>query len=156
MSFVITTLSPKQFKNYTKNGVAHVVYYQTPAGIIKVESCEQKIVRAQFVHEPLPDGAEIITSADKKELLLVGTEFQLQVWQLLLTIPAGTIISYQDIARALGQAKACRAVARAVASNKIAYFVPCHRVLKKDRSLCGYNWGVERKRALLASEGLPY
>jgi len=81
-----------------------------------------------------------------------GTAFQARVWQALRKIPPGQTVSYADIAAALGQPNAVRAVARACASNAIAMFIPCHRVVRSDGGLAGYRWGVERKRALLAAE----
>ncbi|MBX5452522.1 MAG: methylated-DNA--[protein]-cysteine S-methyltransferase [Acidobacteriia bacterium] len=67
-------------------------------------------------------------------------------------MPPGQTVSYADIAAALGQPNAVRAVARACASNAIALFIPCHRAVRSDGGLAGYRWGVERKRALLAAE----
>ncbi|HEY3809309.1 MAG TPA: bifunctional DNA-binding transcriptional regulator/O6-methylguanine-DNA methyltransferase Ada [Steroidobacteraceae bacterium] len=84
---------------------------------------------------------------------LKGTSFQLRVWQALRTIPAGETTTYAEIARRLGQPKACRAVGAAIGANPVAVAVPCHRVIRSDGTLCGYHWGVERKRALLAREG---
>jgi len=81
-----------------------------------------------------------------------GTAFQARVWQALRKIPPGQTVSYADIAAALGQPNAVRAVARACASNPIALFIPCHRAVRSDGGLAGYRWGVERKRALLAAE----
>jgi AraC family transcriptional regulator of adaptative response/methylated-DNA-[protein]-cysteine methyltransferase len=81
-----------------------------------------------------------------------GTAFQQQVWQALREIPAGSTASYADIAARIGQPKAVRAVAQACASNEIAVAIPCHRVVRRDGSLSGYRWGVERKQALLARE----
>jgi AraC family transcriptional regulator, regulatory protein of adaptative response / methylated-DNA-[protein]-cysteine methyltransferase len=81
-----------------------------------------------------------------------GTAFQHRVWQALQDIPAGTTASYTEIARRIGRPKAVRAVASAIAANNIAVAIPCHRVIRSDGSLCGYHWGVERKRALIARE----
>jgi AraC family transcriptional regulator of adaptative response/methylated-DNA-[protein]-cysteine methyltransferase len=83
-----------------------------------------------------------------------GTAFQQRVWALLREIPAGSTASYTDIATRLGQPAAVRAVAQACAANKIAVAIPCHRVVRQDGALSGYRWGVERKRALLAREGV--
>jgi len=81
-----------------------------------------------------------------------GTAFQARVWRALQKIPLGKTASYTEIAAALGQPKAVRAVAQACAANKLALLVPCHRVVRSDGDLGGYRWGVERKRALLAKE----
>ncbi len=81
-----------------------------------------------------------------------GTAFQARVWRALQKIPLGRTASYSEIAAALGQPKAVRAVAQACAANKLALIVPCHRVIRSDGDLGGYRWGLERKRALLARE----
>jgi AraC family transcriptional regulator of adaptative response/methylated-DNA-[protein]-cysteine methyltransferase len=74
------------------------------------------------------------------------------VWQALREIPAGTTVSYTDIAQKIGSPKAVRAVAGACAANTLAVAIPCHRVVKNDGAISGYRWGVDRKRALLALE----
>ena len=86
-------------------------------------------------------------------LAMRGTPFQTKVWEELLKIPAGSVITYQELAVAIGRPKAWRAVARAVATNSIAYFIPCHRVIRKNGELGGYRWGRDKKIALLKSEG---
>jgi AraC family transcriptional regulator, regulatory protein of adaptative response / methylated-DNA-[protein]-cysteine methyltransferase len=83
-----------------------------------------------------------------------GTAFQQRVWQALREIPAGSTASYSEIAERIGLPRAVRAVAKACASNNIAVAIPCHRILRTDKSLAGYRWGVERKRALLKREGV--
>lgn len=81
-----------------------------------------------------------------------GTSFQQRVWQALRHIPAGTTATYSEIAAAIGEPKAARAVAQACANNKVAVVIPCHRVVGKDGSLTGYAWGTTRKQALLDRE----
>lgn len=83
-----------------------------------------------------------------------GTAFQRRVWEVLLTVPCGSIISYSALARRIGQPEAVRAVASACAANAIALGIPCHRVLRNDGTLSGYRWGVERKRALIDREAM--
>lgn len=85
---------------------------------------------------------------------LRGTAFQLLVWQFLLSIREGDVVSYTDVAAAIDRPKAVRAAASACASNRIALLVPCHRVLRSDGSLGGYRWGLEMKRQLLDQERL--
>jgi len=82
-----------------------------------------------------------------------GTAFQRRVWHALRQIPAGQTKSYSDIAHAIGQPTALRAVAHACAANAIAVAIPCHRVVRSDGAVSGYRWGVDRKRALLTREG---
>ena len=84
-----------------------------------------------------------------------GTAFQQRVWQALRAIPVGSTATYSEIAAAIGAPKAVRAVAAACAANKLAVAIPCHRVVRTDRSLSGYRWGVDRKRALLDREIAP-
>ena len=81
-----------------------------------------------------------------------ATAFQRQVWEQLLAIPYGETYSYSEVAKAIGQDKAVRAVARACATNPVALVIPCHRVIREDKSLGGYRWGIERKKKLLATE----
>jgi len=81
-----------------------------------------------------------------------GTAFQARVWRALQKIPLGRTATYSEVARALGQPRAVRAVAQACAANNLALIVPCHRVIREDGDLAGYRWGVERKRALLERE----
>ena len=88
-------------------------------------------------------------------LLLVGTPFQVRVWQALRAIPCGQTCSYQDIARAIGNVNATRAVAGAIRSNPLSVVVPCHRVIGKSGNLTGYNGGTGAlyiKERLLALE----
>jgi len=93
--------------------------------------------------QPIPEGLP---------LDLQATAFQASVWRFLQTIPMGETRSYQQVAAAIGQPKATRAVARACASNRVALAIPCHRVIRGDGALGGYRWGMERKEALLAAE----
>ncbi|GAB2764359.1 bifunctional helix-turn-helix domain-containing protein/methylated-DNA--[protein]-cysteine S-methyltransferase [Rhabdobacter roseus] len=85
-------------------------------------------------------------------LLLRGTNFQIKVWEALLRIPFGRLVSYDDVARYIGQPTASRAVGTAIGSNRLAYLIPCHRVLQKAGGLGGYRWGTARKQALLGWE----
>jgi AraC family transcriptional regulator of adaptative response/methylated-DNA-[protein]-cysteine methyltransferase len=85
-------------------------------------------------------------------LVLIGTDFEVRVWETLLKIPLGRAISYGDIACHLGRPAAARAVGSAVGRNPISFVVPCHRVLGADGSLTGYHWGLTRKRALIGWE----
>ena len=81
-----------------------------------------------------------------------ATAFQWQVWENLRAIPYGETKSYSQVATAMGQPKAVRAVARACATNPVALVIPCHRVIREDQSLGGYRWGLDRKKRILAQE----
>ena len=81
-----------------------------------------------------------------------STAFQWRVWEELRAIPYGSTRSYSEIAQALGQPKAARAVAQACATNPVAIAIPCHRVVRENGHSGGYRWGTERKQRLLAQE----
>jgi methylated-DNA-[protein]-cysteine S-methyltransferase len=81
-----------------------------------------------------------------------GTDFQQKVWKALQDIPYGAVCSYKDIARAIGNEKACRAVGGANNKNPISIIIPCHRVIGANGSLVGYGGGIEIKKQLLALE----
>jgi AraC family transcriptional regulator of adaptative response/methylated-DNA-[protein]-cysteine methyltransferase len=81
-----------------------------------------------------------------------ATAFQRRVWTYLQSIPFGSTRSYSEVAKAIGQPRACRAVARACATNPVAVAIPCHRVVREDGSMGGYRWGIARKKALLKIE----
>jgi AraC family transcriptional regulator of adaptative response/methylated-DNA-[protein]-cysteine methyltransferase len=85
-------------------------------------------------------------------LYLNGTNFQIKVWEALLRIPLGNLVSYQEIATYLGDPNATRAVGHAIASNPISYIIPCHRVIRKMGVFGGYRWGTTRKKAILGWE----
>jgi len=82
--------------------------------------------------------------------------FQLKVWRYLQTIPRGEVRTYGEVAKAIGDAGASRAVGTACGANKVALVIPCHRVIRGDKALGGYRWGVERKTALLEGEKKRY
>jgi AraC family transcriptional regulator, regulatory protein of adaptative response / methylated-DNA-[protein]-cysteine methyltransferase len=83
---------------------------------------------------------------------LRATAFQMKVWRYLQSLPYGSVQTYSEIAKGIGQPTATRAVANACANNRVALVIPCHRVIRGDGNLAGYRWGVERKRALLDRE----
>ncbi|MBC7313133.1 MAG: methylated-DNA--[protein]-cysteine S-methyltransferase, partial [Rhizobium sp.] len=85
-------------------------------------------------------------------VVLIGTDFQVRVWESLLEIPLGKAVTYSDIAARIGQPTASRAVGAAVGRNPISFVVPCHRALGKSGALTGYHWGLTRKRAMLGWE----
>ena len=85
-------------------------------------------------------------------VVLIGTDFQVRVWESLLKIPLGKAVTYSDVARDIGQPTAMRAVGAAIGRNPISFVVPCHRALGKGGALTGYHWGLTRKRAMLGWE----
>lgn len=85
-------------------------------------------------------------------LYLIGAPFQIKVWEALLTIPSGQVTTYSEIASAVGNPRAVRAVGTAVGRNPVSWLIPCHRALRKSGGLGGYHWGLPVKRAMLAYE----
>jgi AraC family transcriptional regulator of adaptative response/methylated-DNA-[protein]-cysteine methyltransferase len=85
-------------------------------------------------------------------VVLIGTDFEVRVWETLLRIPMGRAMTYSDIAVKVGATKAARAVGAAVGKNPLSFVVPCHRVLGKSGDITGYHWGLTRKRAMLGWE----
>jgi AraC family transcriptional regulator of adaptative response/methylated-DNA-[protein]-cysteine methyltransferase len=85
-------------------------------------------------------------------VVLIGTDWEVRVWDTLLKIPMGRVTTYSDIARKIGADKAARAVGAAVGKNPVSFVVPCHRVIGRAGNLTGYHWGLTRKRAMLGWE----
>jgi AraC family transcriptional regulator of adaptative response/methylated-DNA-[protein]-cysteine methyltransferase len=92
-------------------------------------------------------------SADEPvRVILIGTDFEVKVWETLLTIPCGKATTYGEVASRIGRPAAARAVGAAVGKNPVSFVVPCHRVVGSNGALTGYHWGVPRKRAILGWE----
>ncbi|WP_417625652.1 methylated-DNA--[protein]-cysteine S-methyltransferase [Pararhodobacter aggregans] len=114
--------------------------------------------KARFVEDPMrlkpwADSAFGTTGGlSETPLYLIGAPFQIKVWEALLSIPSGKVTTYSEIARAIGQPTANRAVGAAVGRNPISWLIPCHRALAKSGALTGYHWGLPLKRAMLAWE----
>ncbi|WP_439559050.1 methylated-DNA--[protein]-cysteine S-methyltransferase [Dyadobacter sp.] len=106
-------------------------------------------ITAEYIQRIFQSGQK---SPDKLPLLVQGTNFQLKVWEALLTIPQGALTTYQHIAQSIGNPNAVRAVGTAVGDNPIAYLIPCHRVIRKEGILGEYRWGSLRKKALIGWE----
>ncbi|MCP1840570.1 AraC family transcriptional regulator of adaptative response/methylated-DNA-[protein]-cysteine methyltransferase [Bradyrhizobium sp. USDA 4524] len=85
-------------------------------------------------------------------VVLIGTDFEVRVWETLLKVPMGRAVSYSDIACKINSPKASRAVGAAVGRNPVSFVVPCHRALGKSGALTGYHWGITRKQAMLGWE----
>ncbi len=89
---------------------------------------------------------------EKIPLHVFGAPFQIKVWEALLAIPSGRVTTYSEVASAINQSSAARAVGTAIGKNPISWLIPCHRVLQKSGGLGGYHWGLPVKKALLAYE----
>ena len=94
----------------------------------------------------------LVQQLDQIKLHLKGTEFQLKVWEMLLTIPMGELTSYGRVAQKIDKPKASRAVGAAIGSNPVAFLIPCHRVIQTSGNLGGYMWGNTRKSAIIGWE----
>ncbi|MBY0109929.1 MAG: MGMT family protein [Candidatus Babeliaceae bacterium] len=151
MNTTITLLTKAEFKKHLKQHTVIDTYYNTPAGTLWVQSTELGVFNAAYKVQEI---AHANTASVLKRIILVGTNFQVKVWQAVLKIPAGATLTYHDIAQTIGKPRAYRAVANALAQNKIIFFIPCHRVTKKDGKLGGYAYGIDKKLALLTAERL--
>ena len=144
-------------------------YYLSKIGWIQLCADEHDLLSCEFVEKNGIENRNHVIDETIKQLKeyfdgtrfvfdlpirLLGTDFQIKVWNALMKIPYGKTCSYQDIAYAINQPNACRAVGNANNKNKIAIIIPCHRVIGKDKKMVGYASGVEKKEALLALETL--
>jgi len=156
----------------TKSSIGRILVAATERGLCFVEvggadEALRAALRREFPHaeiaatpsrglralaEAARAAAEGTPQARVLPLDIRGTAFQWRVWRELTAIPRGQTRSYADVARAIGQPRAVRAVARACATNPIAVVVPCHRVIGADGSTGGYRWGIDTKRRLLRAE----
>lgn len=144
-------------------------YYNSPIGAIEVASDEDSIIRLDFVEElgkNDENSPEILKKAIKQldeyfqgkrkifdlKLGVEGTAFQQRVWQQLIKVPFGSTATYGEIAKAVGNEKASRAVGGANNKNKIAIVIPCHRVVGSQGKMVGYAGGLWRKEWLLQHE----
>jgi len=149
-------------------------YYRSEIGLLEIVGTDSAVKAVHFIEEeqatpndtPLPavvtdcvaQLAEYFAGQRHQfslKLAPEGTEFQQKVWQQLVTIPYGQVVSYLDIARAIGNEKAVRAVGAANGQNPISIIVPCHRVIGSNGRLTGYGGGLWRKAWLLAHEDCP-
>jgi AraC family transcriptional regulator of adaptative response/methylated-DNA-[protein]-cysteine methyltransferase len=155
----------------TKSALGKVLVAATERGVSAVYLGDTDAKLVQELRDEYPR-AEILPAVDSferwvKEIVqrvegkpprlelpldLQATAFQRRVWQELQRIPRGATRTYSQVARALGNPRAVRAVARACATNPVSIVVPCHRVIREDGNLAGYRWGLSRKEQLLAQE----
>ncbi|MCR6500531.1 bifunctional helix-turn-helix domain-containing protein/methylated-DNA--[protein]-cysteine S-methyltransferase [Shinella sp. CPCC 101442] len=144
----------------TDRGLAGLAFADEPGGEDAFEDMSSRWPNAAYVEdsEATAAYAERIfdpTRWDPKaplRIVLIGSDFQVRVWEALLRIPMGCAVTYSSIAQTLGQPTASRAVGAAVGRNPISFVVPCHRALGKSGALTGYHWGLTRKRAMLGWE----
>jgi len=148
----------------TEYGLAGLAFADPDAGAAGQDAAfadmARRWPRAGFVHDAAATAALARRIFDPKawqadqplKIVMIGTDFEVRVWETLLKIPVGKATTYSDIARHIDKPKAARAVGAAVGRNPISFVVPCHRVVGRSGSLTGYHWGLTRKRAILGWE----
>ena len=147
----------------TDRGLCFAQFGETHAQLEEVLRAEYRGAMVQPMHEPRDPRLALWIEALRQHLSgtnpgvdlpidIRATAFQLRVWKYLQRIPYGEVRSYAEVARAIGNPKAARAVAGACASNVLAIVIPCHRVIRGSGELGGYKWGLSRKRTLLDRE----
>lgn len=176
----IEGMSPAEYKNGGKNLTINYSFSESPFGNVIVASTEKGIchlafennkeialgnLKTQFPNasffekqDELQKNALSIFDQDWNrlntiKLHLKGTDFQLKVWESLLSIPMGRLSTYGNLAEKIGNAKASRAVGTAIGSNPVAFLIPCHRVIQSSGNMGGYRWGSDRKQLIIGWEG---
>jgi len=144
----------------TSRGICHLGFVPKEGRMEALNQLKMAWPEANFINNT-EQSVEIINRIFKIEptkisrpfhLHLKGTNFQVNVWRALLSIPEGKVVSYQDIATFIGRPTAFRAVANAVAINPVGYLIPCHRVIAKSGATHNYRWGSSRKKAIIGYE----
>ena len=144
----------------TKRGICHLGFVQKNNRSEALNQLFEAWPGAMFCEnsqqtDPLVDRIFNLDQTDEARpfnILIKGTNFQINVWKALLKIPSGNVVSYQDIAAYIGRPKAVRAVASAIAINPVGYLIPCHRVIAKSGKIHQYHWGSSRKKAIVGWE----
>ncbi|ASK30317.1 cysteine methyltransferase [Chryseobacterium sp. T16E-39] len=176
----IEGMSPAEYKNGGKSLVINYNFSESPFGNIIVASTEKGICHLAFENDKetalgnlktqfpnasffekqdeLQKNALSIFNKDWNRLNTVklhlkGTDFQLKVWESLLSIPMGKLSTYGSLAEKINSPKAYRAVGTAIGSNPVAFLIPCHRVIQSSGNLGGYHWGSDRKQLIIGWEG---
>jgi AraC family transcriptional regulator of adaptative response/methylated-DNA-[protein]-cysteine methyltransferase len=175
-------VTPGEFKSRGRGLVIEYGFYPTPFGECMIASTTRGICSLMFfdrsrrdeillelkrswknaaVYEKQGEVEDLVVnlfrvsgnhSQKPLQILLNGTNFQIKVWEALLKIPAGRVVSYQDVASAVGEPGAYRAVGSALARNPVPLLIPCHRVIRKMGDFGEYQWGRTRKQAMLGWE----
>jgi len=175
-------VTPGEYKSWGKGLLIHYGVHRSPFGFCFIATTKRGICKLAFFDEESeqhPFMKELIdewpnaviqeneadtytlvqhifdkdySSSSNLNMLLKGSPFQIKVWEALLKIPKGSIVSYQNVANEIGDSNASRAVASAIAKNRIGYLIPCHRVIRSTGALSNYRWGSDRKAALIGWE----
>jgi AraC family transcriptional regulator of adaptative response/methylated-DNA-[protein]-cysteine methyltransferase len=144
----------------TEHGLAGLAFADAGGEAAALADMQARWPRATYVEDQAATTAYVRRIFDPAtwradqplRVVMIGTDFELRVWDTLLKLPLGQATTYSDIASHIGRPSAARAVGTAVGRNPISFVVPCHRVLGKSGNLCGYHWGLTRKRAILGWE----
>ena len=178
----VYAMTPDEYRHEAKNLIIRYGWFSSPFGSCLAGKTDRGICWLSFHDKPNRDGIEQLQSewkgaslvesddAIKNEMNQVfgkeqdvstefmvhlkGTNLQIRVWEALLKIPQGKLVSYSYLAKVVERPDAVRAVASAVGRNPVSYLVPCHRVIRQSGGLGGYRWGLTRKTAILARESL--
>ncbi|MCG6859076.1 MAG: bifunctional helix-turn-helix domain-containing protein/methylated-DNA--[protein]-cysteine S-methyltransferase [Salaquimonas sp.] len=144
----------------TERGLAGMAFCDPGGERAALDDMKSRWPRAMYVEDhamtaPLAERAfnpQRWRADDPLRVVMIGTDFEIRVWEGLLAIPVGHAMTYSNLAGKIGVANAPRAVGRAVGRNPVSFVVPCHRVIGKSGALTGYHWGLTRKRAMLGWE----
>jgi AraC family transcriptional regulator of adaptative response/methylated-DNA-[protein]-cysteine methyltransferase len=140
----------------TEKGICGIAFAAETGPEAAMEDMLARWPHATFTEDPMAlkpwADAAFGAAGGEARLYLIGAPFQIKVWEALLRIPSGHVTTYSEIAGAVGNPKAVRAVGTAVGRNPISWLIPCHRALRKSGGLGGYHWGLPVKRAMLAWE----
>jgi AraC family transcriptional regulator of adaptative response/methylated-DNA-[protein]-cysteine methyltransferase len=144
----------------TPRGLAGLGFVDEGKREAALADMQRRWPRAKFVANPDATAPYVARAFDPNQwrpetplrIVMIGTDFELRVWETLLTVPMACATTYSDIARRIGKPKAARAVGAAVGRNPISFVVPCHRVLGRSGALTGYHWGLARKQAIIGWE----
>ena len=144
----------------TERGLAGMAFCDPGGERAALDDMKSRWPRAGYVEDQAMTGAIAERAFDPRRwraddplrVVMIGTDFEIRVWEGLLGIPVGSATTYSQLAQKVGVANAPRAVGRAVGRNPVSFVVPCHRVIGKSGALTGYHWGLTRKRAMLGWE----
>ena len=143
----------------TARGLAGLGFVDDGDRATALDDMRRRWPKAQYAEDqaataPSPGGSSTRAAGAEQPLriVMIGTDFEVRVWETLLRIPLGQATTYSDIATRIGRPTASRAVGAAVGKNPISFVVPCHRVLGRSGALTGYHWGLTRKQAILGWE----
>ena len=169
-------VTPGEYKSSGEGLQIRYGIHETPFGSCLIASTDKGICRLSFDTDPAELSAEwrsaelirddnslsgavqtiFYSGKNPLHIHMKGTNFQLKVWQAIINVPPGSLISYGALAEKLDCPKAARAVGTALGQNRIGYLIPCHRVLRNSGEPGGYYWGLERKKAMIAREAVAF